>query len=131
MAQRGFWQRSFEENVEMLGDHAPLLVIVVGVCVWMGSIALSGIRARCSLPRATRILEPVEAGKSALRQHFEVERRRAAFLAFLPATGAGIIASDTWITPWMGIPGGLLFGGAAYLLVYGYETLIWRRDHGN
>jgi hypothetical protein len=70
------------------------------------------------------------AAKSSLRERFESERRRAAFLAFLPATGAGIIASDTWISPWMGIPGGLAGGAIAYLLVYGYESLMWRRDHG-
>jgi hypothetical protein len=68
--------------------------------------------------------------KSSLRERFESERRRAAFLAFLPATGAGIIASDTWISPWMGVPGGLMAGALAYLLVYGYESLMWRRDRG-
>jgi hypothetical protein len=67
----------------------------------------------------------------ALRERFETERRRAAFFAFLPATGAGIIASDTWISPWMGIPGGLIAGCVAYLFVYGYESLMWRRDHGH
>jgi hypothetical protein len=72
----------------------------------------------------------MSGAKSALRERFESERRRAAFLAFLPATGAGIIASDTWIAPWMGIPGGLLTGSLAYLLVYGYESLMWRREHG-
>jgi len=84
---------------------------------------------------APRILAPMDvenAGlqKSSLRQQFESERRRAAFFAFLPATGAGIIASDTWISPWFGVPGGLLVGGLAYLLVYGYETMMWRREHG-
>lgn len=67
---------------------------------------------------------------SSLRQRFETERRRAAFLAFLPATGAGIIASDTWIAPWMGIPGGVFAGAAAYAAIYTYETLMWRRHHG-
>ncbi|MGE0601165.1 MAG: hypothetical protein AB7J35_17575 [Dehalococcoidia bacterium] len=66
-----------------------------------------------------------------IRRHFEVERRRAAFLTFLPAMGVGVIASDTWIGPWAGIPGGLLFGGFAYGIVWGYETLMWRRNHGN
>lgn len=70
------------------------------------------------------------ATKSPLRQQFETERRRAAFLAFLPATGAGIIAADTWVSPLLGVPGGLFVGGLAYLLVYGYETLMWRRHHG-
>lgn len=51
-------------------------------------------------------------------------------MAFLPATGAGIIASDTWIAPWTGIPGGLLLGGAAYLAVWAYESYMWRRNHG-
>lgn len=45
--------------------------------------------------------------------------------------GVGVIASDTWIGPWAGIPGGLLFGGFAYGIVWGYETLMWRRNHGN
>ncbi len=65
-----------------------------------------------------------------LRQRFEVERRRAAFLSFLPAVGIGSIASDTWVAPWAGIPGGLLLGAAAYVLVWTYETLMWRRNHG-
>ncbi len=51
-------------------------------------------------------------------------------MAFLPATGAGIIVSDTWISPWMGIPGGLAAGAAAYLAVWGYESYMWRRNHG-
>lgn len=65
-----------------------------------------------------------------LRQRFEEERRRAAFLSFLPATGAGIIAADSLLAPWAGVPGGLAFGGFAYLIVYGYESVIWRRQHG-
>jgi hypothetical protein len=67
--------------------------------------------------------------KSVLRERFETERRRSAFLAFLPATGAGIIASDTWITPWMGIPGGLTAGALAYATVWAYESYMWRRQH--
>ncbi|MGI8926377.1 MAG: hypothetical protein ACR2HN_06990 [Tepidiformaceae bacterium] len=63
------------------------------------------------------------------RERFETERRRAAFLAFLPATMAGIIAFDTWLSPWSGIPGGLASGAAAYALVYCYETHMWRRNH--
>ncbi len=69
------------------------------------------------------------ATRSPLRARFEAERRRSAFLAFLPATGAGIIASDTWLSPWAGVPGGLLAGALAYAVVYGYETLMWRRHH--
>ena len=65
-----------------------------------------------------------------MRERFETERRRAAFMSFLPATGVGIIASDTWVAPWAGIPGGLLAGGAAYALVWGYESFMWRRHHG-
>lgn len=61
---------------------------------------------------------------------FEEERRRAAFLAFLPAMGIGIIATDTWLAPWLGIPGGLLAGALGYAAVYGYETWMWRRHHG-
>jgi hypothetical protein len=68
--------------------------------------------------------------KSPLRERFEVARRREAFFSFLAGTGAGIIASDTWVAHWTGIPGGLLLGGAAYVIVYGYETLMWRREHG-
>jgi hypothetical protein len=64
------------------------------------------------------------------RQQFEVERRRAAFFAFLPATGIGIIAFDTWVSPWFGVPGGLLIGGLGYVAVYAYESIMWRREHG-
>lgn len=66
-----------------------------------------------------------------LRQRFEAERRRAAFLSFLPATGVGIIASDTWVAPWAGVPGGLLVGALAYAATWGYESLMWRRHHGS
>jgi hypothetical protein len=72
----------------------------------------------------------MSAERHPLRERFETERRRAAFMAFLPATGAGIIVSDTWISPWTGVPGGLLAGAAAYLSVWGYETYMWRRNHG-
>jgi hypothetical protein len=65
-----------------------------------------------------------------LRERFEDERKRSAFFSFLAGTGAGIIAADTWLSPWLGIPGGLLAGGVAYGLVYGYETLMWRKNHG-
>lgn len=65
-----------------------------------------------------------------LREKFESERRRSAFLTFLPAAGIGIIASDTWVAPWAGVPGGLLIGALAYGLVWTYETMMWRRNHG-
>lgn len=68
--------------------------------------------------------------KHPLRERFEQERRRAAFLAFLPATGAGIIAADTWLSPWLGIPGGLAAGGFAYGLTWAYESVMWRRRDG-
>ena len=66
-----------------------------------------------------------------LRERFETERRRAAFLGFLPAAGIGIIASDTWIAPWAGVPGGLGIGAVAYGIIWSYESLMWRRHHGN
>jgi len=65
------------------------------------------------------------------RERFETERRRAAFLGFLPMTGIGIIAFDTWVSPWMGVPGGLLVGSAGYAIIYVYETLMWRKEHGS
>ena len=68
--------------------------------------------------------------KSALREQFEAERRRSAFFSFLSAAGIGIIITDTWISRWFGVPGGLAAGGFAYGLVYGYETLMWRKHHG-
>lgn len=70
------------------------------------------------------------APHSQLRQQFEAGRRREAFFAFLAGAGTGIIASDTWVSPWAGVPGGLAVGGVAYLVVYGYETFQWRRHHG-
>ncbi len=63
------------------------------------------------------------------REEFEVARRREAFFSFLAAAGIGIIAADTWLNHWLGVPGGLVVGGAAYGLVYAYETLMWRRHH--
>ena len=51
-------------------------------------------------------------------------------MAFLPAMGAGVIASDTWLSPWAGVPGGFLLGSFAYGLVWTYETFMWRRHHG-
>lgn len=67
--------------------------------------------------------------QNALRERFESERRRSAFLSFLPAAGIGIIASDTFVAPWAGVPGGLLTGAFAYCLVWAYETLMWRKHH--
>lgn len=64
------------------------------------------------------------------RQHFETERKRSAFFSFLAGTGIGIIAADTWVSPWLGVPGGLVVGGIAYGIVYGYETFMWRKHHG-
>ena len=37
--------------------------------------------------------------------------------------------TDTWINHWFGVPGGLAIGALAYGLVYGFETLMWRRNH--
>jgi hypothetical protein len=64
------------------------------------------------------------------REQFEAARRREAFFSFLAGAGIGIITFDTWVAPWAGIPGGFAFGGLAYGLVYGFETLMWRRNHG-
>ena len=68
--------------------------------------------------------------KHPLRDRFEMERRRAAFLSFLAGTGIGIIAADTWVSHWLGVPGGLAIGGLAYGIVWAYETLMWRRVNG-
>lgn len=68
--------------------------------------------------------------KHPLRERFEAERRRAAFLSFLAGTGIGIIAADTWVSPWLGVPGGLAVGAFAYGSVWAYETLMWRRENG-
>jgi len=65
-----------------------------------------------------------------LRDQFEVGRRREAFFGFLAGAGIGIIAADTWVSPWLGVPGGLLAGGAVYAIIYGYETIMWRKHHG-
>jgi hypothetical protein len=68
--------------------------------------------------------------RNPVRERFETERKRSAFLSFLAGTGIGIIAADTWVSPWLGVPGGFLVGGMAYALVYGYETLMWRKHRG-
>jgi hypothetical protein len=65
-----------------------------------------------------------------LRDEFERKRRQGAFIAALPAGGIGIIAADTWITPWAGPPGGVIAGLMAYVVVYAYESAMWRRHHG-
>ena len=70
------------------------------------------------------------AAKHPLRLAFETERRRASFFSFLAGTGIGIIAFDTWVSKWLGVPGGLLIGGAAYGITYLYETFMWRRRDG-
>ncbi|MFN0147525.1 MAG: hypothetical protein ACKVT1_13510 [Dehalococcoidia bacterium] len=69
--------------------------------------------------------------KSPLRQRFEAERRRSAFFSFLLGAASGIIIMDTWVSPYLGIPGGVAAGAAAYGAVYGYETWMWRRRHGS
>jgi len=72
----------------------------------------------------------VATAKHPQREEFEVGRRREAFFSFLAGTGTGIIAFDTWVSPWAGIPGGLLIGSLAGGIVYGYESLMWWRNHG-
>jgi len=72
----------------------------------------------------------VATARHPLRDQFEAGRRREAFISFLAGAGSGIIAFDTWVSPWAGIPGGLAMGALAGGLVYGYETLMWRRNHG-
>ena len=68
--------------------------------------------------------------KHPIRERFEMERRRAAFISFLLGAGTGIIVTDTWLSHWFGAIGGVIVGGLAYGIVYGYETLMWRREHG-
>ena len=65
-----------------------------------------------------------------VRERFESERRRSAFFSFLAGTGIGIIVADTWVSPYLGLPGGLLAGGICYGTVYCYETWMWSRHHG-
>ncbi len=64
-----------------------------------------------------------------LRDQFEAERRKAALRGFLYGTGIGIIGANIFISPLLGIPGGIIFGALAYGLIYGYETYMWRREH--
>ncbi len=68
--------------------------------------------------------------ETGLRERFADERRRSAFFAALAGMGAGIIAIDTWAAPQLGVVGGIGGGLLAYALVFGYETLMWRRNHG-
>lgn len=51
-------------------------------------------------------------------------------MSFLLGAGTGIIVTDTWLSHWFGAVGGIVGGGAAYGLVYAYETLMWSRNHG-
>ena len=69
------------------------------------------------------------AAQNPMRKQFEMERRRSAFFAFLAGCGIGIIVTDTWLFHWFGVPGGLAAGGAAYAVVFGYETFMWKKHH--
>ena len=71
----------------------------------------------------------MEAGQ-VLRERFVSERRRSAFFAALAGGGAGVIAADMWIAPLLGVAGGIVGGLFAYAIVFAYETLMWRRNHG-
>ena len=71
------------------------------------------------------------AAKLPTRTEFESQRRRAAFFASLPAGMTAIIATDTWISSAFGIVGGVVGGLAAYALVFGYESLMWRKHHAS
>ena len=84
-------------------------------------LGTSSVRYTCS----------VAALKSPLRQQFEAERRRSAFFSFLLGAGSGIIVADTWLSSYLGVPGGAGAGGLAYGVVYLYETWMWRRHHGS
>ncbi len=66
-----------------------------------------------------------------LRERFASGRRRSAFYASLAGGGAGIIATGMWISTQLGIAGGIVGGLLAYGIVFGYETLMWRRHHGS
>lgn len=81
-------------------------------------------------PQLTYTARAMAVRKHPLRLRFEEERRRSAFMAFLPAAGTGIIAADTWLSHWFGVPGGLLAGAVAYVLVWSYESYMWRRENG-
>ena len=70
------------------------------------------------------------ATKHPMRERFETARKRESFFSFLAGAGIGIIAVDTWVSPLLGVLGGFAIGGFAYGVVYGYETLMWRRNHG-
>ena len=68
--------------------------------------------------------------ETGLRERFASERRRSAFFAALAGGGAGIIAADMWIASQLGVAGGIVGGLLAYGIVFAYETLMWRRNHG-
>ena len=65
-----------------------------------------------------------------LRERFVTGRRRSAFFSALAGGGVGIIAADMWIAPQLGVAGGVAGGLLAYGMVFAYETLMWRRNHG-
>ena len=79
-------------------------------------------RARLEFGRMARA-EP-------LRERFESERRRASFIAFLAGAGSGIILTDMWISHLLGVVGGVALGAMAYVVVFTYESLMWRRHRG-
>ena len=68
--------------------------------------------------------------ETGLRERFASERRRSAFFAARAGGGAGIIAPDMWIAPQLGVAGGIVGGLLAYGIVFAYETLMGRRNHG-
>lgn len=70
------------------------------------------------------------AAAEPLRERFEIERRRASFFAFLAGAGSGIIISDMWISPWLGVVGGVALGLLAYGSVFAFESLMWRKHRG-
>ena len=80
--------------------------------------------------RSPVILALMAESKSPLREEFEQERRRAAFLTAMTGMAIGVIVADTWISPLAGIPGGLGAGAFAYGIVWAYETFMWRKHHG-
>ena len=74
---------------------------------------------------------PMAAATTPQRVKFETLRRRSAFVASLPAGMTATIATDTWISSAFGIVGGVAGGLTAYALVFGYESLIWRRRNAS
>lgn len=92
--------------------------------------AATGSTATSPQGRDAGILNAMATVKSPLRAQFEAERRRSAILGFLPGMGAGVIAADTWLSPLAGVPGGVAAGGAAFAVIWAYETFMWRKHHG-